>query len=222
MGINDHKVAEHESYGTIIVSRMQSGGQHPLFGSSLQHRNTIRLEIKSAKIARTLSTDFIHPGRQIIEVELSQSQWAEMVSSIGVGEGTPCTIRYINGKQMEDCPYISVRDQFDDEFDDSVQESLEGLRNAVAACEELLTKKSLTKADREQVLALVRKAYQEVSDSVPFIKSQFTEQMDKTVKEAKGEIEALAMNHLLNHALGAGQIAENTMPMIDNGKDEDA
>ena len=226
MGINDHKVAEHESYGTIIVSRMQSGGQHPLFGSSLQDRNTIRLEIKSAKIARTLSTDFIHPGRQIIEVELSQSQWAEMVSSIGVGEGTPCTIRYINGKQMEDCPYISVRDQFDDEFDDSVQESLEGLRNAVAACEGLLGKKSVTKADREQVLSLIRKAYREVSDAVPFIKKQFTEQMDNTVKEARGEIEAFAMNHAFATVLRGertGQIteAEDSIVYVDEGEESD-
>ena len=222
MSISDHKISSHESYGTIVVTRMQSGKEHPLFGSSIQHRNTIRLEIRQAGISRTLSTDFIHPGKQIIEVEMSQSQWAEMVSSIGIGEGTPCTIRHLSGNRLEGCPYTSVREQFDEEFDDSVQESLKGLRDAVTACEELLTKKSLTKADREQVLALVRKAYQEVSDSVPFIKSQFTEQMDKTVKEAKVEIEALAMNHLLNHALGAGQIAENTMPMIDNGKDEDA
>lgn len=152
---------------------------------------------------------------------MSQSQWAEMVSSIGIGEGTPCTIRHLDGKRVEDCPYTSVREQFDKEFDDSVQESLKNLRDAVAACEELLAKKSLTKADREQVLDLVRKAYREVSDSVPFIKSQFTEQMDKTVKEAKGEIEALAMNHLLNHALESGQTAGNAMTMIDGEKDED-
>lgn len=128
---------------------------------------------------------------------MSQSQWAEMVSSIGMGEGTPCTIRHLDGKRVEDCPYTSVREQFDEEFDDSVQESLEGLRNAVTACEELLGKKTVTKADREQVLSLIRKACREVSDAVPFIKKQFTEQMDNTVKEARGEIEAFAMNHAL-------------------------
>ena len=133
---------------------------------------------------------------------MSQSQWAEMVSSIGIGEGTPCTIRYMNGKRLENCPYVSVREQFDDEFDDSVRESLEGLRNAVAACEELLGKKSVTKADREQILSLIRKAYRDVSDAVPFIKKQFTEQMDNTVKEARGEIEAFAMTHMLAHVLG--------------------
>ena len=221
MSIGDHKNCNHESYGTIVVTRAQSGKEHPLFGSSIQHRNTIHLEIRQAGISRTLSTDFVHPGKQIIEVEMSQSQWAEMVSSIGIGEGTPCTIRHLDGKRVEDCPYTSVREQFDKEFDDSVQESLKNLRDAVAACEELLAKKSLTKADREQVLDLVRKAYREVSDSVPFIKSQFTEQMDNTVKEAKGEIEALAMNHLLNSALESGQVAENALPMVGDGEEED-
>jgi hypothetical protein len=47
---------------------------------------------------------------------------------------------------------------------------------------------------------------QEVRSNLPFIQSMFNEQMDKTVKEAKGEIEAFTQNKI--HALGLEKLED--------------
>ena len=56
--LRGHKILIHESYGTVVVTRTQSGREYPLFGSPIQHRNTIRLEIRQAEVSCRLSTDF--------------------------------------------------------------------------------------------------------------------------------------------------------------------
>lgn len=183
------KQMTHETYGTLSVCRSQ-GGSHVLFGSSIKHNTYMTISLHSAHVSRELSNDFICPDKTLFEIEMSPSQWAEFVSSVGVGGGVPCTIRWRDGHLTEQCPFISKREQFDAEFDDTVQKSVESIKTAMKQAEDLLQKKSLTKADRERILSEIQTAYNAISDAIPFIKKQFTEQMDKTVVEAKGEFEA--------------------------------
>jgi hypothetical protein len=106
----------------------------------------------------------------------------------------PCTIRYVAGEGYIDaCPYQDIRKTFDEEFSESVQQATAKLKEAVHAAEELLNKKNLTKADRSNLLEHLRKSENLLQDSLPFIKAQFTEQMDRTVAEAKAEVEAFTV-----------------------------
>lgn len=191
------KQLQHETYGTLSICRAQ-GGSHVLFGSSIKHNTYLTISLHTAHVSRELSNDFICPDKRLFEVEMSPSQWAEFVSSIGVGKGVPCTIRWRDGHLTEQCPFISKREQFDEEFDVAVQTSIDSIKKAVADAEALLQKKSLTKADREAIISNIQTAYRSISDAVPFIKRQFTEQMDKTVVEAKGEFEAWKNSNIHN------------------------
>lgn len=197
------KQMHHETYGTLSVCRAQ-GGSHVLFGSSIKHNTYMTISLHTAHVSRELSNDFICPDKTLFEVDMSPSQWAEFVSSVGVGAGVPCTIRWRDGHRTEQCPFISKREQFDAEFDDTVQKSIESIQAAMKQAEGLLQKKSLTKADRENLLSEIQTAYNAISDAIPFIKQQFTEQMDRTVVEAKGEFEAWKDMNL--HNLGVQSI----------------
>ena len=179
----------HPSFGSIQVSRMQGGNGTNLYGSSIKHRNTIRLTLSESKMERMLSKDWFYTGRTIAEVEMSTTQWAELVASAGIGGGVPCTIRFNNG-YVESCPYISKRQAFDNEFEETVQSATESMQEAIDQAKELLNKKTLTKADRQQLINYLEKASMDMRKNLPFVKKQFTEQMDKTVLEAKGEIES--------------------------------
>ena len=55
-------------------------------------------------------------------------------------------------------------------------------------------KKNFTKADRQEILGKLSKLSMDIGCNMDFIADQFNEQMDKTVMEAKGEIEAFCQN----------------------------
>lgn len=121
---NDYKVEQtqfgtkttHPSYGTLRFSRV-TGGEISLFGSSIEHRDTIIMELCHASIERNLYRDWIYNNRPIVKVEMSYSQFAEAITSFGCGSGVPVTIRFTEKDgQMPECDFISKREQFTDEF----------------------------------------------------------------------------------------------------------
>ena len=73
----------HPSFGAISVTRTQSSGAHAMYGSSVRHRNTIRIQIRHSELTRELSRDWYSSHGLICELEMTQNQWAEFVSSIG-------------------------------------------------------------------------------------------------------------------------------------------
>ena len=84
-------IKKHPSYGMLSFHRVH-GAATPLFGSSVQHRDTIRLTLKEGEVKRSLNTDWYFGGKQLFEVEMSLSQFAELITSLNMGDGIPVTI----------------------------------------------------------------------------------------------------------------------------------
>lgn len=217
--MKDFKRHEHESYAMLGISRSSSSRGRNLFGSSLKHSNTITLRIKPATIDRGLNRDWFHAKRiPYVEVEMSYSQFAEAITAMNVGDGVPVTLRYFNGKQIEECPQVDKRQEIDKEFENEMLKIGQSLRKLTEQAELLLTeKKAPTKADKEAILKGIKALHQEIESNVPFIKQSFTEQMDKTVLEAKGEVEGFVMHKVISAGLEGLQ---NEMKMIDDYKEE--
>ena len=187
----------HPSYGTLRFSRA-TGEQTSLFGSSIEHRDTIIMELYHASIERNLYTDWIYNNRPIAKVEMSYSQFAEAITSFGCGSGIPVTIRFTekDGK-MPECDFISKREQFTDEFKEKRKQVMDGSQQLIQDIANLFSqKKTLTKADKESIMRKLNKLNNDLGANMDFIADQFNEQMDKTVMEAKGEIEAFCQNKI--------------------------
>jgi ElaB/YqjD/DUF883 family membrane-anchored ribosome-binding protein len=185
---------KHESYGLMGFSRT-SGSNTNLFGSSIKHQNTIRMTLKTAVKDRSLNRDWFHGQKQIVEVEMSQNQFAELITSLNMGDGVPVTIRYINGVKMEDCPEENKRQLFEKEFEDKMLSINEKLKRLTEETERILNDKAAPKkSDKELILKQIQMLHQEVVSNIPFVSSQFNEQMDKTVAEAKAEVEAFVQH----------------------------
>lgn len=218
---------KHESYGMIGFSRSY-GGERYLFGSSIPHNNVITLTIREGEKDRSLNKDWYHGRRRLIEVEMSQSQFAELITSFGHGDGVPCTIREVMGERKEECPFNNKRMEFENEVKEHIEEihaDTEKLLKEVAYL--FNEKKTLNKADKEKVTDLLNKINREIKSNTPFIMSQFNEQMDKTVKEAKGEVEAFTQNKMHSLALEALkqnnewiENIKNDVKLIDENKGE--
>lgn len=187
----------HESYGMLQFSRT-SGGATSLFGSSIQHRDTIRMYLREGEVARELNSDYFFGGNEIVECEMSYSQFAEAITSMNMGTGVPVTIRYIQGKgRIDDCPFIDKKKQFEHEFEDSLKKANEKVNDLLSSVRTMFEeKKSFTKKDKEEILDMIHHLSMEVNGNREFIYKQFNEQMDKTTLEAKGEIEAFMQNKI--------------------------
>lgn len=200
---NDYKVEEtkfgtktsHPSYGTLAFSR-RTGVVTSLFGSSIEHRDTIAMTLYHADITRGLHQDSIYGSRAIAQVEMSYSQFAEAITSMNMGSGVPVTIRWTekDGK-IPPCDFVSKREQFTDEFKEKRKKATEDAQQLIKDVTELFSqKKALTKADKDAILNKLHHLNMDIGCNMDFIADQFNEQMDKTVMEAKGEIEAFMQN----------------------------
>lgn len=204
--LNEQKVDKHPSYGLLQISRV-SGGPRQLFGSSIDHGQSIELRIARAESRRDLAHTWYYDYERIIEVEMSPAQFAEAITSLNCGVGVPCTIRELNGEDIPDPVVPSVRQQHVDEFKAVMRELVDKLNAGTGRARELLKKKSLTKADREAILATLDQVYRSVGSNAPFIHSSFDEAMDKTAAEAKAEVDAFFTNAV--HTMGLQAMAAN-------------
>lgn len=214
--VNEYKVEEtdlgtrttHPAYGTIMFNRAQGSRTH-LFGSSIEHSNVITMELRHADITRGLHRDWIQGSKPIAEIEMSYSQFAEAITSFGCGTGIPCTIRYTEKDgNMPKCDFVSKREQFTDEFKERREEAVSESKELIKEVAELFSqKKALTKADKESVMKKLNKLSMDIGCNMDFIADSFNEQMDKTVMEAKGEIESFCQNKI--NAIASAALAEH-------------
>lgn len=184
---------KHDSFGVIRFSRAMNSGQKQLFGSTVKTNNTIRLEIAPAVYERGLHRDWIGSNAlPFIEVEMSQAQFAEAISSMNIGSGTPVTIIAKNGVYVEQFEEESKFDQFQNEFAEDMKDLQDTVKQAQQDIEELLGKKSVTKADRELIKGHLYHIEQQLRANIPFLYESFNEQVGKSLHEARMEIEAFA------------------------------
>lgn len=175
----DRGQKEEEPYMAVIgVSRIS--GRINLFDSEHTHQHCIALRIKRASRRRDLSSDWIHGEEQVAEVWMSEAQWASFVSSINMGDGVPCTLRWTEGTGS-----IPLPDDPENRTALHADEILETLEDAVKHLRELQAT-NLTKAQR----GLVSKAIQEICSNVNFVAKSFDEVMEERVQKARAEVDA--------------------------------
>lgn len=213
---NEYKVEEtkfgvktaHPSYGTLLFNRAY-GGKIPLFGSSIEHSNVITMELRHADITRGLNRDDIFGNKPIAIVEMSYSQFAEAITAFGQGTGVPVTIRYTEKDgRIPSCDFVSKREQFTGEFKEQTSKAMKKSEELIEEVAELFSsKKALTKTDKENILKKLNMLKSDIGSNIEFIADQFNEQMDKTVMEAKGEIESFCQNKI--NSIASGSLVEH-------------
>ena len=192
----------HPAFGMVGFYRV-SGGKRTLFGSSIDHNDRICLRIRHGEEFRGLSNDFYMGTGDIVEVEMSYSQFAECISAMNVGDGVPCTITYTekDGHIPAISKNMSKRQQFRDEFTEYIQKAMGSIQEQIIRIQESLdSKKNLGVKERQEIVKKLGIVRSNIGCNLDFVASQFDEQIDKSVNEAKGEIEAFCQNKLLSIA----------------------
>lgn len=210
----DSKKFDHPAFGQIGASRVQ--GTRTLYGSDFLHRHFVTITISRSQLCRDLSHDWHFGGRDLIEVHLSEAQWATFVSSMNVGGGVPCTIDHVLG---EDAPGIPLRRNVD-VVENELQKTVADIRKAVddvAAQMESDIGQSLSGAKRSKLLAGVARLRRLVDDHIPFMAKSFRKTMENTVEKAKIEVNAYAESVIVRSGIAAlrGGTAEPPIQISD-------
>jgi hypothetical protein len=188
---NEEERLTHPSYGQISFSRVTCNPAQPFYGSELPQDHYITMKVHNSEINRTLTKDW-HFAKSIplIQIRMSSNQFAEMLTSLNVGSGVPCTIEMINKVPVEEYPAYESRKEFvHRKFEDRMKEFAETLKEKQLRVKELTAKKTLSKENQRELNFLVEWLTQEVASNIPFFAKCFQETMDVVVNEAKSEIE---------------------------------
>jgi len=167
----------HPSYGLAQFSRRQ--GSPKLFGTALEHHyNYVTLSIRRATLIRGDHGDRYHGSLRgdLIEIDLSAAQFAELLTTMNVGMGVPCTINSLNNASVEAPPDLPNEAQgIRDGFKETFRTFVHGLAQKAQAVREILEKKTLNKSDRDQIQRVIEGVVREMSDRAPFVIEMFRE-----------------------------------------------
>lgn len=175
----------HPAFGQIGASRVT--GHAYLYGSDFSHQHYVTVRISGSELKRSLSNDWPHPTRELIEVSLSEAQWATFVSSLNCGSGVQCTISHIGMKQM---PEIAApkdrRHQIKTEADETMADGMAALKRLRAKINEM----KVSQKQKDILLGALDTAERELNQNLPFVAEQFAEHIENVTEHAKIEVNA--------------------------------
>ena len=191
------EILKHESYGQIAFSRIT--GRAEFYGSELTQDHYIQMEVRNSEIHRGLTGDnYFNTGIPLIKVRLTSGQFAEMITSMNMGTGVPCTIERVKGIKVEELPQKENRKEFVHRmFDERMKQFADKIRDKKNKAKELVQKKTLSKQDIHELNLYLDYLTQEIESNIPFFAKCFQETTDKVVSEAKMEVEN-AIQHKVN------------------------
>jgi len=198
-------IEEHPSYAMLDIFRT-NGSERTLFGSSIQHSQTICMKISRANKQRDLSRFWYHPEEQLVEIEMSPTQFIDAITNMNTN-GVPVTLRYVNRERQPNPPPLSVKKLIQDEFKQDLKDIVDKSVEALNSLNKSLQPPALKKSDVREAISKLTSVIQDLEKNLPFVNQQFHRQMDKTITEAKGEIEAAFTNKI--YSLGSEALVKH-------------
>jgi hypothetical protein len=133
-----------------------------------------------------------------VEVALTESQLAQLLTAPNIGEGVPCTLTRINGKRVPSAPPPDALDRFTrQEFVGLLAECEEALKAAAERLSSALTPGgSCTKKELTEILKSVKATQSNLTRNIPYVAKQFSDFIDATVLDATCSINAAAQHNL--------------------------
>lgn len=206
--MQERETYSHPSYGIIRFSRV-SGRPPYFFGSELPQDHYIELTIEGGELSRDLSNDWYHTDHtRIVELRMTAHQFSELITSLNIGVGVPCTLQRINGEAVpqQENKEESKKEYTHRAFKERMKEFSIRFKGFQDKVNEITKKQVIAKKDKEEINDVVSALFTELNSNIPFLLECFQEHMDKVVLEAKEEVENAIM-HKIN-TLGLEQLHE--------------
>jgi hypothetical protein len=220
-------IKESEPYmGAMTVSRVS--GRAYLFDSDAEHHHFVEVTVQEADRERHLSNYWVHPGKQITRVWMTETQWAQFVSSFNQREGVPITLRYADGKDRPLPPDPRAdATKFQKEISQTVARSIDALKTALTKVKSALIPKAkaLNKTELDEVRGQLEMALLHFQNNTAFVEEQFDSHVEAKLSEAKVDFEGYMQGRLRSLGLEAAALqaaADEAPKFLTEGKDATA
>lgn len=209
----DTEVWRHPAYAQVSISHVS--GSADLYGSDFTHQHYVTLRIKSSEMKRDLSRDWHHEREELIEIALSEAQYATMVAAPN-RSGVCCTLQHFNGEMIPGLPRRDSTHIHKDEFREKLQKTVRELKVQREEIEKATS--SLAKKLREAMLGPITSAIREIESNIPFLVQSFDEHMETNIEKAKVEVNAYVTNTIHRAGLEALQDGRPALTYEDGSK----
>ncbi len=144
-----------------------------------------------------------------IVVRMTNTQFAEAITTMGMWVGTPCTITHIDGNRVEYCPeQENTLSKVIEENRVLVKEVTDRAIGRLDALVALAVKKAGVK-DAAEIKSLADTIKRNLASDISFHQQQIVEVGERVVGSAKGEIAGAITGAI--HQAGLKHIAANTL-----------
>lgn len=167
---------------------------------------------------RSLSSDTFYGHSPFAEVWLSPTQFAELLTTMNVGSGVPGTLRSKDGKRFNTPTPTDKELLFKKEMNQVAERVTEGMEQELNKLNEKLSSgKPLGKKAQEELREKINSLIVHFKSNSGFVAEQFEKQMNRTVTEAKGEVEAFITHAIVSTGLeGLKQKVNNGLLIEDD------
>lgn len=203
-GILGDREETHPAYAQLVFSR-QSGGHGCLYGSAIKHQETISMRISpSRKLSCKYFERYFSENIPYIEVRMSQSQFAQAITSMNMGSGVPVTLETLRGKRMPNCEEESVSEIANRGLVEKIEQFTDKITSGEKRINEIVNKKgSILKKDREVISNIYQNLITDLRYNIPFLHECMIEAYDKSATSAKADIEAFYNNAIRQMGMDA-------------------
>lgn len=185
-GKHDDRLETHPAWGLIGASRVTSSPGAVLFDSDILHRSYVMVRLHQAQRRRSLIRDWLHADRKtIVEIAMSEAQWASFVSTMNVGSGVPCTIDRIDMKQVPGMPHEPRLVETMDEVSKASEKAIEKIQKAFEEVER--------KPNKANIKTL-RHTIENLPGNMRFAADSLSEHTENVVQRARADIEAMVVS----------------------------
>lgn len=184
----------HPAFGCINVVRWSSSKGNRLYGSDMGHSGGLTIKISGSSMRRDNSRDWHMEQETITEFDMSESQWARFVASVGNGSGVPVTLScYREGKLIVApaiaAPDLSRKELHGEEIRQEVAKVIHDLKAEVQRLSELIESGKTSKKELRDVHHEMKCKIENLPSNLGYAMDSFVRAADKVSDEAKTEIE---------------------------------
>jgi len=191
------EVENHPAFGIIKLNSVSATPGKAMFQSDFVHNHYIAIRICRAEKRRSpLHSSDDYSRKEIIEIGMTESQFARFVASNGDGGGTPCTLMEIDGERMPELPIPATRRMWDDEMQKQLQDSMKATEEAMKMLAGFIGAGTIGKKKGEELSWKLNLIMRGLKGNADFFLEQFGKHMQAVTNEAKNEIDGYLRNRI--------------------------
>lgn len=204
----------HPAFGTVQLFR--TSGRAHLFRSDHPHQYYITLKIATATLHDNHGHEHIYAGKNLIEVCMTESQFARLISSMNMGAGSACTLSRVNGESIPEPLPIDKRKTHMEGIRERLEKKKFQIRDVQAKVEQWRKEKHRpTLTEMDDLIKEMQLAHANFEGNMEYYGRVMEEHLETAVEEAKSDLEA----HLLQTSGRLGFTEEELAKQLEHRGD---